>query len=711
MRPVQGEDAFGRQRSAGYEAAPSVSMPSSSSHHMSFFLADEATVDSYLDQPSLLAPRARDPRKPAETGHVLSLHARDEQDTTERARAASRQLEREGGAAVAYSPLSGASLPSPASVPMSHISRPMTPITLGTSCAGSVASSPLSRRNSLVGSLFESAVISDEEDDDTPRLDESMMDGGSAPQLVMPSIRMPSRRPFTETGKSLGRLKVLIAGRVGVGKTALIKAIVQTCEHIVYVDPIVPPDAPRRSSRAARPSISRRSNSNHTERISEILASTKSYPEWWTELDEFRVSQRRKSLGDQVLDRNICFVDTPGYGTGPSVSPFQDAELARLTYNPSQAMESIVTCVDYVESHLNKVSSDSLSEPEMLNMLGGNGGFQVDLVLYLVHRSLCPVDVEYLKRLAPLTNIIPLLAQADTLTPREQAASKQQILSQLREAGIRPFDFTGQASDLATASIPYAVSSTTGSDHDVMDASLLMSPDYVQPLVSSELALLIERIFSGDGSSWLRHSAAKKYMQWRSSPNVSRPKHLYRLLSLQGPPVPTMGLDQGTGALIRTLPQELARFHGQHYDSARPVQFHVVDWAAELQRSLVSERARHEAALRESQAARLTGQLINECAIRDGTLVSVHNRSKCTRAERRRRNRGRRGSVRTSLDQDPLGLLELAANLKARGWVFVEVLGGLGILGGIAYWLSRQRWQAEPVQLADEWARMWGLDI
>lgn len=36
-----------------------------------------------------------------------------------------------------------------------------------------------------------------------------------APQLIMPSIKMPSRRPFTNRGKDMGRLKVLIAGDSG----------------------------------------------------------------------------------------------------------------------------------------------------------------------------------------------------------------------------------------------------------------------------------------------------------------------------------------------------------------------------------------------------------------------------------------------------------------------------------------------------------------
>lgn len=39
--------------------------------------------------------------------------------------------------------------------------------------------------------------------------------GEKAPQLVMPSIRMPTRRPFTERGKQMGKLKILIAGAGG----------------------------------------------------------------------------------------------------------------------------------------------------------------------------------------------------------------------------------------------------------------------------------------------------------------------------------------------------------------------------------------------------------------------------------------------------------------------------------------------------------------
>jgi hypothetical protein len=56
-----------------------------------------------------------------------------------------------------------------------------------------------------------------------------------------------------------------------------------------------------------------------TLQITEVYASTRAYPAWWSDLEESRVLRRRKSLGDSVLERNLCFVDTPGYGNKTSV--------------------------------------------------------------------------------------------------------------------------------------------------------------------------------------------------------------------------------------------------------------------------------------------------------------------------------------------------------------------------------------------------------
>ncbi|KAK7728352.1 hypothetical protein SLS53_009406 [Cytospora paraplurivora] len=560
-----------------------------------------------------------------------------------------------------------------------------------------------SRRGSMTASIpdeiaSQALTLSEELE---PQQSSGMLDSGTAPQLVMPSIKMPSRRPFTDEGKRIGRLKVLVAGDSGVGKTALIKAMVQSCEHIVHVDPIAPQSSylgQRSSPRRGRFKPSK--NIDSTSQTSEIFASTKPYPEWWSDLDDFRLLKRRKSMGDLVLDRNICFVDTPGYSDGAS------------------SMEMIAPVIRYVESHFEKVQSNASPDPDMLGMLGGDGGNQVDVVFYLIQNKPRPADIKYLQMLAPLTNVIPLLAQSDTMTPEAIAQSKTRIRSELLEAGIRPFSFNVSSVGLSGRSeptYPYAISSTTGSDHDIMDASLLMSPDYVRPLVQSELATLVEQVFCENGASWLRHAAAKKYLQWKSDkPTQSR--DLYRPMTLPGgPSTALVASEHLTSPLGATSQYSLARIADHTQREERMAQIRLANWATDLQRSLTNERARYEALARGERAIWLTEKL-NEC-VQDGSLVPVGGQGRDRSVSRLREKigqrlaRGRSQSTSTMQHQDPLGLLQVASRLKANGWVVLEVLGSMGILGGVAIWVSRQGWHISAVGWAvEQWSEFWNGD-
>lgn len=74
----------------------------------------------------------------------------------------------------------------------------------------------------------------------------------------------------------------------------------------------------------------------------------------------------------------------------------------------------------------------------------------------------------------------------------------------------------------------------------------------------------------------------------------------------------------------------------------------------------------------------------------DGSIVPVSQSHKqlvksrgCSR--RKERRGGAVGVDRT----DPLGLLQLQAEMKRRGWVAVRVLGSFGVLGGLAWWVVR----------------------
>lgn len=98
------------------------------------------------------------------------------------------------------------------------------------------------------------------------------------------------------------------------------------CEDIVHVDPFSTTSASISETRRKSSKGNRNGSADltSTSQITEVYASTRAYPAWWSDLDESRILRRRKSMGDSVLERNICFVDTPGYGNKTSVSTYSE---------------------------------------------------------------------------------------------------------------------------------------------------------------------------------------------------------------------------------------------------------------------------------------------------------------------------------------------------------------------------------------------------
>lgn len=71
-------------------------------------------------------------------------------------------------------------------------------------------------------------------------------------------------------------------------------------------------------------------------------------------------------MGETVLERNLCFIDTPG--------------IMDLAYIPNASNEVI----QFVERLLrSNASLSSLSDGDLLSILSGNGGVQVDLIIYV----------------------------------------------------------------------------------------------------------------------------------------------------------------------------------------------------------------------------------------------------------------------------------------------------------------------------------------
>ena len=296
-----------------------------------------------------------------------------------------------------------------------------------------------------------------------------------------------------------------------------------------------------------------------------------------------------------------------------------------------------------------------------------------------------PTDVEYMRHLCHLTNVIPVLSKVDQLSSSDLEAARAQIVSQIQQASLKTFSFsrTNPRAEADPARVLYLVSSATGSDHDTMDASLLMSPDYVKPLFVTDLGRLVESVFSTDGAAWLRHVAARKYLAWKGEHKEPPVHGVPKIL-----PAPRLGPSQLTlsaaGAPVNSHSPAWVADHTRMEE--RRARIGLANWAAELQRALASERSHYETLARNDRAVWLTERL-SEC-VRDGTLVP---RTSSANASKHGRERGeyRLRSSQSARHQDPVGLLEVVIKFKRRGRVALEVLGSLSIIGGLTFWAWR----------------------
>lgn len=309
--------------------------------------------------------------------------------------------------------------------------------------------------------------------------------------------------------------------------------------------------------------------------------------------------------------------------------------------------------------------------------------------------------------------MIPAISKADLLSKDELATLQARTAEFFDSANIRPFSFNEPLPDLRRThqTALYTVSSALSSDIDNMDASVLMSPDYIQPVVESDLGYLINKIFDPEGAAWLRHSAARKFLHWRRITSASQTIHssstapsslpatTSALSALKPPsaasrlyaPSPTQVLVNLPSVTSDTgSPYTLARLNDHTQREERLAQVRLARWAADLQRSLANERERYTT-LHASERAGWLHERLDECESSSsaGQLIRRDDGSGG--------RRGKRASMAAwpkVLDRrDPLGLLEWDDRLRQRAVVLAKVLGGAGIVGAVAVWVLRT-WSA-----------------
>lgn len=547
------------------------------------------------------------------------------------------------------------------------------------------------------------------------------------PQLVMPSLSMPKRRPFTDRGTNMGRLKVLVMGPSGIGKTCLIRSVMQTCDDIVHVDPSI--TASTHSSQCCRSDLTNDQRAYcATKQITELNASTKAYPHWWSDMDEGKGLKRRRSISGAILDRNICFVDTPGWNSSGA--------------EEHEHMQVIVDAITaYMEESFSRnVHMGQLEDSELLNSLSGGGGVQVDVTLYLFRpgkhlraRDFCtsnkltlhtacthisPAELRILRRLSSLTNLIPVIGKADTCSVDHIQDAKTALRGILDAAGVKTSTFRNDyvkksGAEGKAREMPYAISSAVGDDSDIMDASLLMSPEYSQPLMPSDVAELAYQLFEPENIRWLRHCAVKKFLRWRREnlgTSIQSHKNELNAISLghqaylsgartgsllayppSGVLVPHTQLDSHSSEIEWSLmasrlatPKGSTHSVGSWTDmSESQTHMSVADWAQDLHYALDTERRRY---MKPEKSREMT-----LCGTQDQGSIQ-HDHCAGAKAISTRAISGgfeAKGGASVVNADDPLGVLALGEELSRKGWLVLRILGGCSIFATVAVWMVR----------------------
>lgn len=316
-------------------------------------------------------------------------------------------------------------------------------------------------------------------------------------------------------------------------------------------------------------------------------------------------------------------------------------------------------------------------------------------------------DMEQMRRLSELSNVVPVIAKSDQLTSEQIAELKQTTGRDLCPIPQLPINF-GPAMGLpATALAPYTISSTNGPDFDNMDASLLMSSEYVEPLVPSELCLLVDQIFTSENAAFLRHLAAKKLVTWHNlqsdmqksaSPSIATsPASIPQSpsqpsLAASGILVPlTSELSFETSNNLSPA-QQVADTHPRREE--RLAEVRLSKWTSDLQKTMLQQLRPNISINIPLPISTYTSYPLNPSNSyhhRPNSLLTTYSPSRpdCT---------DKSAASRYQI-HDPLGLMAWQDILRQHAWLTLQVVGSFGVMGGLAIWIARTwRLDGELVQ-------------
>lgn len=323
-----------------------------------------------------------------------------------------------------------------------------------------------------------------------------------------------------------------------------------------------------------------------------------------------------------------------------------------------------------------------------------------------MHTATIEQDVDQIRRLSELSNVVPVIAKSDQMTTEQIAELKEAIPRDMCPIPQLPVNFGTAVGLPATALAPYTISSTNGPDSDNMDASLLMSSEYVEPLVTSELSLLVDEIFTPENAAFLRHLAAKKLVMWHNTrsemQNSASPSIAASPASIpRSPSPPSLAM---SGILVPLTSElsfatstnlSLAHIVDNNNDLPREerlAQVRLSKWTSDLQKTMQRDRLNltHSPpfwlALDKHKQPSIIAPSQSQFQSHPNTLARISSNEK----------HALNHSPAASIYQihDPLGLMAWQDILRQQGWLTLQLIGTFGVMGGLAVWVART-WRLE----------------
>ncbi|KAI9314577.1 Septin-domain-containing protein [Dichotomocladium elegans] len=157
----------------------------------------------------------------------------------------------------------------------------------------------------------------------------------------------------------------------------------------------------------------------------------------------------RAELEENNFRVNLTVIDTPGFG---------DYVNNRGSWTP---------VVDFVDDQ-----HESFMRQEQQPSRQGKADRRVHACLYFIRptgQTLKPLDIEAMKRLGSRVNLIPVIAKADTLTPKDLSAFKERIRAVIQAQNIRVYSCPIESDDESTtqrnrdimAAMPFSIIGST----------------------------------------------------------------------------------------------------------------------------------------------------------------------------------------------------------------------------------------------------------